>query len=247
MAIQVKAPQPRTDICLDDCCSAKEVELEQLSRRSTQRRILYIVLAINAAMFGVELVAGILAGSSALMADSVDMFGDASVYALTLYALDRGLRWRAGAALLKGGIIFVFGIWILFEVARRLLGGGVPSSEAMGIIGLAALTANLICLALLWRFRAQDINMSSTFECSRNDVVANVGVLVAAVGVAMTGAAWPDLLVGVLIAAVFLRSSLSITRAAWPQFSHGQKRTEPAELIEVITTVPAEAHRSSER
>ena len=240
-------PTPRTEICFDDCCAAKESELAQLAARSGQRKVLLVVLAINAAMFGVELVAGILAGSSALMADSVDMFGDASVYALTLYALDRGLRWRAGAALLKGGIIFVFGIWILFEVARRLLGGGVPSSEAMGIIGLAALTANLICLALLWRFRAQDINMSSTFECSRNDVVANVGVLVAAVGVAMTGAAWPDLLVGVLIAAVFLRSSLSITRAAWPQFSHGQKRTEPAELIEVIATVPDEAHGSSER
>ncbi len=244
MASPMNPPTPRTEICIDDCCAAKESELAQLAARSGQRKVLLVVLAINAAMFGVELVAGILAGSSALMADSVDMFGDASVYVLTLYALGRGLRWRAGAALFKGGIIFVFGIWILFEVARRLVGGGVPSSEAMGTVGLAALTANLICLALLWRFRAQDINMSSTFECSRNDVAANVGVLTAAVGVAMTGAAWPDLLVGVLIAAVFLRSSWSITRVAWPQFSHGQTRSHSAELI---ATMPAEAHRSSER
>jgi len=190
--------------------------------------VLIIVLAINATMFVLEMLAGILARSSALMADSVDMFGDASVYLLSLYALDRGLRWRAGAAMAKGGIIFVFSIWIIVEVIRRLLEGGVPSSQAMGLVGLAALAANVTCLMLLWRFRDQDVNMSSTFECSRNDVIANVGVLVAAAAVWMTGAAWPDLVVGVLIATVFLRSSWSVTRSAWPEL---RARTEPNALV----------------
>jgi Co/Zn/Cd efflux system component len=137
---------------------------------------------------------------------------------LTLYAQDRGLRWRAGAALVKGTIILAFGFGILFEVGRRLLVGGLPAAETIGIVGLVALTANPVCLGLLSRFRTHDVNMSSTFECSRNDVIANVGVLLAAGGVWLSGAAWPDLIVGVLVAAVFLRSAGSIVRAAWPQF-----------------------------
>ncbi|MGE0600671.1 MAG: cation transporter [Dehalococcoidia bacterium] len=230
MTAPANVPKPRIAACTDDCCSTKEAELVQIATRTGQRRVLLVVLTINATMFVVEMLAGILARSSALMADSVDMFGDASVYVLSLYALDRGLRWRAGAAMAKGGIIFVFGIWILVEVIRRLLGGGVPSSEAMGLVGLAALAANVTCLALLWRFRAHDVNMSSTFECSRNDVIANVGVLVAAGGVWMTGAAWPDLFVGVLIAVVFLRSSWSVTRAAWPEL---RARTGSSTLVSV--------------
>lgn len=228
-------------LCTDDCCSGKEAELTILARRPGQRRVLLIVLAINAVMFVVEAWAGIAARSAALIADSVDMFGDASVYVLSLYALERSLRWRAGAALAKGAIILAFGLGLLFEVGRRLLVGGVPAAETIGVVGLLALAANLICLALLWRFRTQDVNMSSTFECSRNDVIANVGVLLAAAGVWLTGAAWPDLLVGVLVAAVFLRSAWSIVRAAWPQFrgsepvqSHDEDRAgmiAPLELV----------------
>ena len=180
--------------------------------------MLIVVLAINAAMFFVEMGAGIVAHSTSLMADSVDMFGDATVYMLSLYALDRGLRSRAGAALAKSAILFVFGLVVLVEVGRRLIGGGVPDAGTIGVIGLLALAANLTCLGLLWRFRAHDINMSSTFECSRNDVIANVGGLVAAAGVGMTGQAWPDLAVGVLIALVFLRSASSIARTALLQF-----------------------------
>lgn len=210
---------PLTDpLCTDDCCSSKEVELALLARRPGQRQVLLIVLAINAVMFLVEAWAGLAARSVALIADSVDMFGDASVYGLSLYALNRSLRWRAGAALVKGGIVLAFGSWILVEVGRRLVVGGVPAAATIGVVGLVALAANLTCLALLWRFRAEDVNMSSTFECSRNDVVANVGVLLAAGGVWRTGAAWPDLLIGLLVAAVFLRSAQSILRSAWPQF-----------------------------
>lgn len=204
--------------CVDDCCANKESELAQLATRSAQRKVLFAVLVINAAMFGIELAAAVVAGSTALLADSVDMFGDATVYALTLFALDRGLRWRSGVALIKSGIVLLFGVWIAVQVTLRVFTGGVPAADTIGVIGLVALAANLTCLALLWRFRAHDVNMSSTFECSRNDVIANTGVLVAAAGVGLTGAAWPDLVIGALIAVVFLRSARSIAIAAWPQF-----------------------------
>jgi Co/Zn/Cd efflux system component len=203
---------------VDDCCAHKSCELEQLARRTEQRRVLLWVLAINAIMFFVELAAGMVAKSTALLADSVDMFGDASVYALSLYALERGLRWRAGAALVKGALILGFGVWVLIEVGLKMMYGVTPIASLMLGVGTVALAANLTCLALLWRFRRQDVNMSSTFECSRNDVIANVGVLIAAAGVWLADSGWPDILVGLLIAALFLRSAARVVREAWPQF-----------------------------
>jgi cation diffusion facilitator family transporter len=200
---------------MDDCCAAKSCEIDKL--RETQTRVLQIVFGINAVMFVAEFTAGLVAQSTALMADSVDMFGDATVYAMSLYALNRGPRWRAGAALVKGGIILAFGAWIVFEIVQKISYGVSPAASLMGIFGFIALTANIACLMLLWRFRRHDINMRSTFECSRNDVIANVGVLVAALGVWETGAAWPDIMVGLIVAALFVRSALSILREAYPQ------------------------------
>src|SRR3546814_21143050 len=130
------------------------------------------------------------------MADSVDMFGDAVVYALSPYALHRGARWEAGAALAKGGIILAFGVAVIFEIADKIANGVPPASGLMLGVGSAALVANLICLAVLWRFRRENVNMASTFECSRNDVASTVGVLAAAGIVGMTGSAWPDIIVG---------------------------------------------------
>ena len=150
------------------------------------------------------------------MADSVDMLGDALVYGLSLYALARGDRWKAGAALAKGGFILLFGVGVLIEVALKIATGVAPSSTLMLGFGGLALAANLTCLALLWRFRTQDVNMSSTFECSRNDVIANCGVLAAAGGVALLHSPWPDILVGAAIAAVFLRSAVRVIGQAWP-------------------------------
>jgi cation diffusion facilitator family transporter len=203
---------------VDDCCASKEQELAALGSIPDVRRVLYIVLAINLVMFGVELTAGILARSTALMADSVDMLGDALVYMLSLYALTRGLRWRAGAAVVKGVIIAAFGFGIFVEVALKLISGAAPTAGTMGLIGAIALAANLTCLALLFRHRNRDINMSSTFECSRNDVIANVGVLVAAAGVAAFDSGWPDIIVGSIIAILFLRSAIRVLSHAWPQF-----------------------------
>ena len=200
----------------DHCCSAKGEELERLARQAGQRRVLVIVLAINAIMFVAEFGAGIVAGSTALMADAVDMFGDAMVYGISLYALSRSERWKGGAALAKGLFILAFGIGILVDVAFKIASGVPPSSTLMLIFGGIALAANLVCLRLLWRFRAQDVNMASTFECSRNDVISNVGVLAAAGAVAAFHSPWPDNAIGTIIAALFLRSSFNVIRSALP-------------------------------
>lgn len=200
----------------DDCCSGKGKELERLAAQADQRRVLIIVLAINAVMFAAEFAAGIIAGSTALLADSVDMLGDALVYGLSIFAISRSDRWKGGAALAKGVFILAFGIGILVDIAIKLKSGVPPSSSLMLIFGGIALIANLTCLRLLWRFRAQDVNMASTFECSRNDVISNVGVLIAAAAVAVTASPWPDIIVGAIIAALFLKSAVHVIRQSLP-------------------------------
>lgn len=201
----------------DDCCNTKSEEIAVLARQADQRRVLLWVLAINFIMFIVEFGGGLLAGSASLMADSVDMLGDALVYGASIFVLTRNHRWKAGAAALKGAIVLVFGIGVLVQIGLKIAYGVPPSSNLMLIFASLALAANMICLALLWRFRAQDLNMSSTFECSRNDVAANIGVLVAAVLVATFEAAWPDIAVAVVIALLFLRSAFGILSEAIPR------------------------------
>lgn len=203
---------------MDDCCSRKSDTLALLAAKAEQRRVLLVVMCINAAMFVLEFGAGLVAQSSALMADSVDMLGDAFVYALSLFALSRGARWQAGAALTKGAIILAFGLGIIGESVFKIANGVTPSSTLMLIFAGIALAANLTCLAMLWRFRHANVNMSSTFECSRNDVASNVGVLVAGALVAFTASPWPDILVGLAIALLFLRSSFRVLASAWPEW-----------------------------
>lgn len=203
---------------MDECCSNKGREIAALTLKADQRRVLLWVLAINAVMFVIEFSAGVIAQSSALQADAVDMLGDALVYVLSLFALNRGAKWEAGAALAKGLVILIFFGVIVVAIVLKILHGVPPSSRMMLVFGSLALAANLTCLALLWGFRKLNINMSSTFECSRNDVIANLGVLIAAVGVAGFQSGWPDIVVGSLIALVFLRSAIRVLREAWPQF-----------------------------
>ena len=200
-----------------DCCSSKGTELEKLARQADQRRVLIIVLLINAVMFFVEFAAGVIAGSTALMADATDMLGDALVYGVSLYALSRGDRWKAGAAVFKGILILLLGLSILVNVAIKLNTGVPPSSALMLVFGGLALIANVVCLSLLWRFRQQDVNMASTFECSRNDVISNVGVLIAAGAVALTSSPWPDIVIGGMMAVIILRSAIRVLREAFPQ------------------------------
>lgn len=201
----------------DDCCSSKEQELELLAGQAEQRRVLIVVLLINAGMFVAEFGAGIVAGSTALMADAADMLGDALVYGVSLYAISRSDRWKAGAAAFKGASIFLLGIGIVVNIIVKISSGVPPSSTLMLIFGGAALVANLICLALLWRFRSHDVNMSSTFECSRNDVISNVGVLIAAVAVAGFASPWPDIVIGAAMAVIIFRTSARVLSNAVPQ------------------------------
>jgi len=212
----------------DHCCHAKGPALEAAARRADIRRVLIIVLAINAAMFVAEFSAGLIAHSAALMADSMDMLGDALVYGVSLYALDRSDRWRAGAALFKGGFILFLGLGVVVQIAMKIAYGVPPSSTLMLLFGALALAANLLCLRMLWRFKADNVNLSSTFECSRNDVIANGGVIVAAGAVALFHSPWPDIVVAVVIAFLFLRSALRVTAEAWPQYRHAHAQ-HPAE------------------
>jgi cation diffusion facilitator family transporter len=198
----------------DDCCSAKSTEIEALVRQEGQRRVLLIVLAINAVMFVVEFGAGIVAGSAALMADATDMLGDALVYGVSLFALERSTRWKAGAAMFKGVFILLLGAGIAVNVAVKIQSGVPPSSSLMLAFGALALLANLVCLRLLWRFRRLDVNMASTVECSRNDVISNVGVLLAAGLVYAFASPWPDIAIGSAMALLFLRSAVRVISEA---------------------------------
>lgn len=205
-----------------DCCSSKGCELERLASQKDQRRVLIAVLLINAVMFVVEFGAGLVSGSTALMADATDNLGDALVYAVSLYALSRGDRWKAGAAVFKGALILLLGFSIVVNVGIKISTGVPPSSTLMLVFGGIALVANLACLSLLWRFRRQDVNMASTFECSRNDVISNVGVLIAAGAVALFSSPWPDILIGGAMAVLILRSAFRVLRDAIPQLRHEQ-------------------------
>ena len=196
-----------------ECC---EVRAEVPAR---QRRVLQLVLALNAAMFVVELGAGIRGHSTSLVADSVDMLGDAIVYGASLVALGRGVLWQARVALAKGLIMAAFGIGVLAEVGAKLSRGLMPAADVMGSIGLLALGANAVCLALLWRHRADDLNMRSAFVCSLNDVAGNAGVLLASAGVGLLGSAWPDIAVGLLIAGMFGASAVGVIARARRQLA----------------------------
>jgi cation diffusion facilitator family transporter len=197
---------------MSDCCNDKACEIEAL--KAKQSSTLKAVLGINATMFAVEIAAGIAAGSVALIADSLDMLGDALVYGFSLYAVTRGLREKALTALLKGGIMTAFGLTVLLQAVYRALHPEAPVVELIGVIGTVALIANGTCLALLWRHRADDINMRSVWLCSRNDIIANVSVLIAAAGVWATRSAWPDILIGTGLAVLFFRSSVQVIRDA---------------------------------
>jgi Co/Zn/Cd efflux system component len=196
---------------MDECCKINHVPAKQ-------RGVLMTVLFINAAMFFLEAVAGLLAYSTALLADSVDMLGDAIVYGFSLYVIGKGTVWNARAAFLKGIIMAAFGIGVLLQVAFKIMNGVSPTAEVMGLVGLLALAANLFCLVLLRQRRSDDINMRSAWICSRNDVMGNVGVLLGAGAVQFIGSPWPDIIIGLLIAALFSRSAIAVIRDASREF-----------------------------
>ena len=195
---------------MSDSCSHLDEELAQGSKR----KILWLVLAINLIMFFIEGIAGFLAQSNALMADALDMLGDAAIYGFSLFVIQLDPIWKTRAGILKGLIMSAFALGILGSTIYRVYYHAAPDASTMGIVGGMALAANLFCAYLLLRFKNDDINMRSAWLCSRNDVLANLGVLAAAGGVAWTGSHWPDLAVGGIISGLILQSSFGIFKDA---------------------------------
>ncbi|SLN49290.1 cation transporter [Oceanibacterium hippocampi] len=192
------------------------------------RRVLFAVIAINATMFVVELVAGISAGSMALQADALDFLGDSLTYALSLAVIGRALAVRARAALFKGVSLGLLGCWVLGSTLYRVFILETPDALSMGTIGTLAFVANVASALLLLRFRNGDANVRSVWLCSRNDAIGNVAVVIAATGVFAAGSAWPDLIVAAVMASLFLWSAVRIIGQAMDEIAQA-RTTAPAE------------------
>ena len=186
------------------------------------RMALWIALWINLSMFLVELIGGAYAHSSALWADSLDFFGDAVNYGISLAVLGASLYWRATVALIKGLTMAAFGLVVMAKVIYAYLLGIPPEAITMGIIGAIALLANVITAVILYTFRDGDSNMKSVWLCSRNDAIGNVAVIFAAIGVFGTGSLWPDMIVAVIMASLGLTAGYQVVKQAL------QERRTPA-------------------
>lgn len=200
------------------CCNENDPHLKAMRERQT--RMLWTVLSINTIMFFIEFGAGWRAGSTALLGDSLDMLGDAMVYGLSLFVVARSLRWKAVSAGVKGVVMLGFGVLVSGEAINKALVGHAPQSDLMVAVGTLALAANTICLVLLTRHREDDVNMRSSWVCSRNDLLANAAVILAGVVVAFTGSLWPDIIVGLAIAGLFLQSAVGVIRDARNRYAN---------------------------
>jgi Co/Zn/Cd efflux system component len=207
----------------DACCSGGVPVFDGMDPR--YKRMLWIVIGINGAMFLTEMVAGQLAGSQALKADALDFFADTVTYGLSLAVIGASLRTRATAALFKGLSLSVMALWVFGSTVYQTLVLGLPSAEIMGVIGFLALAANLGSVLLLRSYKDGDANVRSVWLCSRNDAIGNVVVMAAALGVWGSSTAWPDLAVAALMAGIFLTSSVQILRQAWSEY-HEERRPD---------------------
>lgn len=187
------------------------------------RRVLWAVLGINAAMFMVEIVAGLVAGSASLQADALDFFADAANYGISLSVAGQGITRRARAALAKGSTMGLFGLWVIAIALLHVVRGTLPAAETMGAVGLAALIANGVSFALLWAYRGGDSNMRSVWLCSRNDVLGNLAVLLAAFGVFRTGSGWSDVSVAVIMGSLALQGAFVVIRHALAELEEGHR------------------------
>ncbi|AEP12211.1 cation transporter [Chloracidobacterium thermophilum] len=219
---------------MGSCCH-HESSFSPCSAR--QRRTLWLTLGINALMFGVIVGAAWYGRSTALLADSLDNLGDALTYGLSLYVVSRDRAAKARVALFKGGLIFAAAAGVVVQIVHRLFHPGVPLFEVMGVFSLLGLAANGACLWLLWQHRQEDINMSSVWACSRNDVAGNVAVLVAAALVWLTGAAWPDVVVASGLVLLLLVSSVRVLSAALAELRITAKAS-PAQTTDLPTSLP---------
>jgi Co/Zn/Cd efflux system component len=184
--------------------------------------VLWAVLAINTVMFIVEIGAGLAAGSASLQADALDFLGDGANYAISLFVVGMALRYRAMAALAKGGTMGVFGLWVIGTVVWHAVHGTLPNAFTMGTVGFVALVANAASFGLLWAYRAGDANMRSAWICTRNDVIGNLAVMLAALGVFGTGTGWPDVIVAAIMAALALQGSWIVVRGSLAELRQSQ-------------------------
>ncbi len=202
---------------MSDSCGSHGCAAPAASPSPTYRRVLWAALIINAAMFAVELVGGLRAGSVSLLADAVDFFGDAANYAISLLVLGMALQWRARAALLKGLSMAAFGVFVLGRAAWLAAAGTVPEPLTMGVIGALALLANVSVAAMLYAWREGDANRRSVWLCSRNDAIGNLAVMAAALGVSGTGSGWPDLAVAAVMGLLALTAARAVIQQAWAE------------------------------
>jgi Co/Zn/Cd efflux system component len=196
----------------DACCTPPQLNLDRNRGNAGYRRVLWAVLGINAAMFVVEIGAGLAAGSASLQADALDFLGDAANYAISLFVVGMALRYRASAALAKGITMAAFGLWVIGMAVWHAAHGTLPSAFTMGTIGVAALVANIASFGLLWAYRKGDANMRSAWICTRNDVLGNIAVMFAALGVFGTGTGWPDVIVAACMAGLALQGAFVVMR-----------------------------------
>jgi Co/Zn/Cd efflux system component len=205
--------------CHHDHCAANTAPLSGPAALRW-RRILWIALIVNAAMFVVELVAGLESNSASLLADAVDFAGDAANYGLSLAVLSMALVWRSRAALMKGSTMFLYGLFVLARAGWIVQTGSVPDPLTMGVVGFFALLANTGVAVLLFTFRNSDANMRSVWLCSRNDAISNVAVMLAGLGVFGTGSAWPDLVVAAVMACLAITAGVAVMRQAMAELRH---------------------------
>jgi len=196
-------------------CCGNDAKFDGVS--DDYKRRLWIVIALNATMFVVEMTAGHLAKSQALQADALDFAGDALTYGISLAVIGASIRARTNAALFKGMSLLLMGLWVFGSTVYRVFYVGVPAAEIMGVVGFLALLTNLASVFLLVRYKDGDANVRSVWLCSRNDAIGNVAVMIAALGVWGTATRWPDLIVATIMAALFLSSAFQIIRQAFAE------------------------------
>lgn len=196
--------------CNDDSCSPGG----PTPNNPAWRRVLWIALAVNGVMFLAEIGSGIAAGSASLQADALDFLGDTANYAISLGVAGMVPVWRARAALLKGITLLALALWVIGITAFQAWSGTLPKAEVMGVVGVLALVSNAAVAVMLFRYRAGDANMRSVWICSRNDVIGNLAVLLAAAGVFGTGTGWPDIIVAAIMAALGISGGIQIIRHA---------------------------------
>jgi Co/Zn/Cd efflux system component len=213
-------------VAMSSCCSGG-CSSDKPPVDAKYRRILWIALCVNAVMFAIELFGGLSAGSVSLLADSVDFFGDAANYGVSLFVLALAPIWRSRTALLKGMTMGGYGIFVLLAAGWNFVNGTVPASQTMGVIGALALASNLGVAALLYAYRNGDSDMRSVWLCTRNDAIGNAAVILAALGVFGTGSGWPDILVACIMGMLGITASRSVIRHARDEM---RKKTLPPQV-----------------